>query len=539
MNKKVLSLFSLCLLSVFLTSCNKETYTKTQYTDGLQFELNEKKDGYILTENLSNEEDIIIPELYKGKPVREIADEVFIYSEIKSVELPKSLRKIGKKAFFNASGLTKLEIPNGVTTIENEAFFLNTSLKEIDIPSSVSYIGENAFSHETSLVKFVVDEKNKTYTSLNNVLYNKDYSTLINYPLGSKNTTYDINKATKTISSYAFYGCSNLTSITIPNSVETIEYRGLAALSSLTTITIDLDESNLKTIGEYAFSENSSLTSFKLPNKVEALGEYAFYKDRSLTSFSFNNNENIKEIPSGLFHSCAGLTTLILPSNLTSIGDKAFYSCSQLKKLSIPTTVTNIGSYAFYGNHSITSIEIPESIKTIKEGCFSSCISLSKFNFHKNLEVIEDKAFLGCSAFTSLNLSNTKINSIGASAFYGLTSITTIEFPTTLKNIGEKGFDGGTIAKIKNLELPEGLETIGAYAFNNYQVLNSVYIPKTIKTMGDYIFLSAGFDQKLRFKIYTPLSEMPTGVSKNWVRPEILERVQFNTTLEQYHTLIG
>ena len=100
MNKKVLSLCLLCLLSGFMTSCNKETYTKTQYTDGLQFELNETKDGYILTENLSNEEDIIIPELYKGKPVREIADEVFMFSEIKSVELPKSLRKIGKKLFL-------------------------------------------------------------------------------------------------------------------------------------------------------------------------------------------------------------------------------------------------------------------------------------------------------------------------------------------------------------------------------------------------------------------------------------------------------
>ena len=154
------------------------------------------------------------------------------------------------------------------------------------------------------------------------------------------------------IGGYAFYGCSSLTSLTLP--------------------------SNVTKIGESAFEGCSSLTSLTLPSSVTEIGRSAFKGCSSLTSLTLPSS--VTSIGSSAFYGCSGLTSLTLPSSVTEIGAYAFYGCSSLASLTLPSSVTSIGSSAFYGCSGLTSIyvswESPLSIfaSTFKDANTEKCI---------------------------------------------------------------------------------------------------------------------------------------------------------------------
>ena len=128
----------------------------------------------------------------------------------------------------------------------------------------------------------------------------------------------------------AFYGCTSLTSITIPSSVTSI--------------------------GDHAFQACTSLTSITIPSSVTSIGTQAFFY-------------------------CTGLTNITIPSGVTSIGDKAFYGCSGLTSITIPSSVTNIGDKTFQDCTSLTSITIPSSVKSIGNSAFFNCSGLTNVTF--------------------------------------------------------------------------------------------------------------------------------------------------------------
>ena len=151
------------------------------------------------------------------------------------------------------------------------------------------------------------------------------------------------------IGAYAFYGCSSLTSLTLP--------------------------SNVTKIGESAFEGCSGLTSLTLPSNVTKIGESAFEGCSGLTSLTLPSS--VTSIGSSAFHGCSGLTSLTLPSSVTSIGWSAFYGCSGLTSLTLPSSVTEIGAYAFYGCSSLASLTLPSSVTSIGSSAFYGCSGLT------------------------------------------------------------------------------------------------------------------------------------------------------------------
>ena len=173
------------------------------------------------------------------------------------------------------------------------------------------------------------------------------------------------------------------------------------------------------------------------------------------------------------FSDCSGLTSLILPSNVTSIGYSAFYGCICLTSLTLPSSVTSIGSSAFEGCRSLTSLILPSSVTSIGSSAFSGCSGLTSLTLPSSVTSIDGRAFYGCSSLFGLSLPSS-VTSIGSSAFeacYGLFSLT---LPSSVTEIGESAFRG--CSSLASLTLPSSVTSIGKSAFEGCSGLTSIYV---------------------------------------------------------------
>ena len=158
-------------------------------------------------------------------------------NSLSSITIPNSVTTIEYFAFHNCRGLISITIPNSVITIEGYAFEGCEKLPSITIPSSVTSIGELTFKACPSLTSIDVESENKDYTSENGILFNKNKSTLVCYPMGKTEDFYVIPNSVTSTGAYAFYGCENLISITIPECVIDIDLQSFAFCKNLALIT--------------------------------------------------------------------------------------------------------------------------------------------------------------------------------------------------------------------------------------------------------------------------------------------------------------
>ena len=206
-------------------------------------------------------------------------------------------------------------------------------------------------------------------------------------------------------------------------------------------------------LGSRAFYNCSGLTSLSLPSGITSIGWEAFSGCSGLTSLSLPSG--ITSIGSKAFSGCSGLASLSLPSGLTSIGSEAFSGCSGLTSLSLPSGLTSIGSEAFSGCSGLTSLSLPSGLTSIDFNAFSGCSGLTSLSLPSGLTSIDFNAFSGCSGLTSLSLPS-GLTSIGDGAFSGCSGLTSIYVYTEkLPNIGSNVFDGCD-AKKCTVYIPKG-----------------------------------------------------------------------------------
>lgn len=466
-------------------------YTITEGTDGILYELNEAGDGYVVTEYLSIETDIQIPELYDGEggllPVREIGPAAFRYTTMDSLILPRSLRIIREEAFLNiesGSELTKLELPEGLEVIEDSAFEWCPTIEEVNIPSTVKSIGREVFHLCGNLKKLKVAEDNPYYCAVNNVLFDKEQKTLLCYPEGLKLVAYDMPNTVETIAKSAFYGNDSLQRMTLSSALKTVEEHGLAALDGVSSF--NFNRTKIETLGDKALAENDSLTSITLPTTITSFGKSVFASDSSLASFNYADGK-MSEVPEGFFSACSRLGTVTLPSTVTKIGKSAFQGCNTLTTVNGIQNVEEIGANAFNACAKLANFTLPTKLKKIEEGAFGYCWTLENLSFGSDLESIGNRAFTACQAMTSVDLSNTKVTSIGDVAFMN-SNIASIKFPTTLKKIGEQCFD--QCSKLEVVDFNSGLEEIGESALADCNALRKVFIPSSVTKIAPSAFLN-------------------------------------------------
>ena len=290
---------------------------------------------------------------------------------------------------------------------------------------------------------------------------------------------------------WAFFRCSGLTSVTIPNSVTSIGNDAFYDCSGLKKVIIkdiaawcgikfDGYDSNPLYYAKQIYSdEDTEITNLIIPNSVTTIGNYAFYNCSGLTSVTIPNS--VTSIGAGAFSSCSGLTSVTIGNSVTSIGDEAFYCCSGLTSVTIPNSVTSIGEGAFYNCSGLTSVTIGNSVTSIGVWAFYGCSGLTSVTIGNSVTSIGNNAFYGCSGLTSVTIPNS-VTSIGEYAFYYCSGLTSVTIGSGVTSIGNRAFNGADIPTVISLiENPFTItgKTSNFRTFSQNTFLNAtLYVPK-------------------------------------------------------------
>ncbi|MBQ3550940.1 MAG: leucine-rich repeat protein [Clostridia bacterium] len=378
------------------------------------------------------------------KSVAAIADNAFKNcTGLMSVNIPDGVTEIGVNSFRGCTGLTSVAIPDGVLKIGDRAFYNCTSLGSVTLPDSVNRMGCDVFCGSA----YCLNSDNWD----NGVLYIGKH--LVNAKV-SLSGDYTVKPGTLTVADDAFHYCSDLTSITVPDSV--------------------------LRIGDNAFEDCVSLTSVSLPNVPLSIGSRAFintgyYKNSAnwigkslfigkhlievLDNYSgaYSIKSGTLSIAGDAFSFNRNLTSVTIPQSVTNIGDRAFKYCQNLTTVNIPDGVTGIGEEAFSFCITLTSITIPNDVKAIGKGAFSFDTGLTSVVIPKGLTYIGNKAF------------------------FAAIGIETLTIPYTVTHIGSYAFDECVNFKTVNFEGPASdWKAMGIGTDNQYLLNSEIILVKNI-----------------------------------------------------------
>ncbi len=433
------------------------------------------------------------------------------------------LATLGQYAFYGCTSLTSLTLKSSwsgdrITAIPQYAF-AKTGLTTITLPTSgLTEIGMCAFQDCKSLNKMP-----------------------------------SISTSVKTIGQQAFSGCSSLTTITLPTGVTTFGSSIFENCTSVESITIPssytevpngmfmgctgitsvkFQGTNVKTIGSNAFV-GCSFTTFEVPDSVTRILNGAFQNCKNLETITLKRG--ITEIGSGVFSGCSVLKDITLPGTVTDLEGTAFENCTDLKNVTIAGPVTTIGRRTFSGCTNLVSIDMPDTVESIGIEAFKDCTSLKTISLPKNLTSVTGQAFVGCTGLTAikahadstafsnptsssyagilLNADKTEliafpeglstsisvgsvgstITKIGDYAFYSNKRLTSVDFGSYVKEIGNSSF---ALTNISTVSIPSSVVSIGVSAFDAYTYpivtgkLATLDLSKatSLESIGDYAF---------------------------------------------------
>ena len=428
--------------------------------------------------------------------------------------------------YYYRDRITEVVIEQGVTAIGKDGFWKLFSLTSVQLPGSLKSIGSSAFHDCWKLESINVSAGNKTYSSENGVLFNKDKTELVMYPQGKTNTSYTVPSSVVNIGEAAFVECQNLKEVELPEGVENIGKSAFSHCLNFENITLP---KSLKTIGEEAFSGCGNLKNISLPDNLTTIGSDAFigcgFKSITIPSsvikigepftcrnklesisVSANNSAYSAEngvlfnknktklitypegkvgesytVPSSVNSIAAGaftgstLKSVTIPNSVKSIGNAAFFWCYNLEGITIPSSVTNIGDRAFMMCNTLTEVAVPNGVSKISYATFACCSSLKSITLPSSVKSIGDSAFAYCD-FESITLPSS-VESIEGSAFDGCKNLGSITIPSGVKSIEERTF--WHCYGLESVTIPLSVKTIKSRAFDDCTSLADVYYDGT------------------------------------------------------------
>lgn len=447
---------------------------------------------------------------------------LFGNANISVLQIPDSVKTIGEGA-FGQMGVTTVILGSGVKEIGQQAFVACKKLSRVVLgsydnanskikDSSLLHIGDYVFRGCELLDSIEMPSTLKTvgsyafrdtglYKNANGVVYAGNWVVDYNEQIPS---AVSILEGTVGIANYAFYNCTNLSTVSVPSSVKYVGRAAFYDCSALASVELPLE---LERIEDYTFYRCKSLVLLDLPPMLTYIGRSAFYKCGSSASIMMNDTDS---------------DVLTIPSDVTYIGDYAFYNCGYSERASIEDEdefdnygidtvilrdkVEYIGANAFYNFSSLSEINLGGT-KVIGEKAFYKCELLKTVNFGNALTEIGDKAFYKCAALEEVKLPAT-LTEIGNYAFYKCESLSSLDLGGTV-SIGTHAFYGDSA--LTKLILPESVEFIGKQAFRNCKGITSVLLSAEIDTVEQHAFYGCA-----SMTVYADFDKNPEGWHKYW-----------------------
>ncbi|MDR0524185.1 MAG: leucine-rich repeat protein [Candidatus Methanoplasma sp.] len=493
---------------------------------------------------------LAIQEWYLGRKVTAVASEAFKgCAGFDELYLPAGLTELGDNAFDNCTGLSNdLVLPSGLTSIGLMAFYDCESLTgDLVLPSGLTGIGNYAFHGCKSLTGDLVLPSGLSAIKNGVFKFCAGLTGDLAIPAGVKDIgaeaffgcksleslSFESGNRLESIGDHAFYRCTSLGTgqvkgISIPSGVTSLGKFAFFECENIESLSFGSNSALAGAIGEHTFSSCSSMAGdLEIPSGVKIIGTGAFDACEKIESLSFGQNSLLEEIGNYAFSSCSSMAgDLEIPSGVKIIGTGAFDACEKIESLSfgpnslleeigdyafelcssmagdleIPSGVASIGDYAFYGCYGFSGdLVIPSSVATVGFVAFYGCKGFDgSLVIQSGATSIGIGAFSRCIGLNSLVLPS-GMTSIADSAFSECTGISGLVLPTGLISIGQSTFYGCT-GLTGDIVLPSGLTSIGFAAFyglegnlkpNTPMGLNSIYIPSSVTTIGDYAFMNA------------------------------------------------
>ena len=429
-------------------------------------------------------------------------------------------------AYPDGKGAASYTIPSGVTTIATYVF-AGSKVSSIQLSSSVTTIGEFAFEECNQLASFTVDEGNATFKATGDgVLLSKNGETLVAYPGGKTEGSYNIPSSVTTIGYGAFEGCQNVTGITFPEGLTSIDDYAFWNCDQLTSVTIG---ENVKSIGDYAFYDCGDLATINGCEGVEHLGESAFgctawnddicddektpcliyvgkvayyYRGKMPANTEIILNDGTTEIDAWCFSWQENLKSVTIPASVKNIDESAFENCIALEEVNGCEGVEHLGNcaltstkwdddleaktdlgyllylgkvaYKYVGTMPAnTAIAIEDGKTEICYKCFDGQENLKSITIPNSVTSIGDYSFYEGTGLKSITLSNS-VTSIGNYSFYGCTGLKSITLSNSVTSIGEDAFDSCT--GLTSITIPASVTSIGCDAFKDCTNMTDVYV---------------------------------------------------------------
>ena len=392
-------------------------------------------------------------------------------------------------------------------------FMLALARKELSACSFRLFIGEKPLLPqivEDLSTEATEKEWKEAFVDEWGVKYSKDGRKLLD-ARRVQGVYYIIKDRTKIICDGAFYYCSALAEVVIPNSVTSIGNCAFANCNALSNIAIP---DSVTSIGNYAFSSCCSLSDIIIPDSVENVGNGAFQYCSLLECISIpksviclngnpfcNWNGKLECLSSSFIYEDDVLFNMkkseiisfrkqkiesyIIPDSVTSIGDSAFSGCHSLSNIVIPNSVTSIGNYAFSSCCSLFGVIIPDSVTSIGNDSFRDCSSLSNIVIPDSVSNIGNYAFTLCTSLSNIVIPDS-VTSIGTGAFSDCTSLSKIVIPDGVTSIGYCAFS--RCYSLSNIVIPDSVTSIGEEAFGGCSIFPNDLKQELISRFGDKLF---------------------------------------------------
>lgn len=514
----------------------------------------------------NNDNYSVVTEIVVSSDITTIDDyALYNFINLINITLHDNITYIGESAFYNCASLESIVIPSNVTEVKRSTFENCTSLENIILPSTLLSIGDSVFKGCASLKEIVIPDSvesisydvflgcvqmekitlpflnassysgNGLYYLFGEVINSLKEVVVTKSPTIPSHSFYDFKGLTSvvllsgtSIGERAFCDCTNLENITLPSTLLTIEY---GAFEGCTTFNEVIIPEGVTTIDSNAFKECSSLVDVSIPTSITNMDYDIFYECNNLryntigdfyylgnsqnpyvvlmgstnpTITSLEVSNKTKVIYDNALSNCTSLQTVVIPNNVTTIGQNVFGKCNTITSMTIPFTgryADGSSSYSF--SYFFDSVSLAETLKelvitnatdiysssfanykkleilyidgkdvTIGNSAFSQCISLTDVTFGEGVKELGYYSFKGCKSLKSLIIPNT-VTYIGSDVLYGCNSLEVLSLPF----LGSSTTYSGTLGYIFSDSVPDSLSKVtvdggkvGAKAFYDIRV---------------------------------------------------------------------